>query len=337
MKDFTEILKKLIERKDLDSGEAEFALQEIMDGKIGAVQIAAFLTAIKTKGETTEELAAFVTTMNKNGIKISAKVKNLVDTAGTGGDGSMTFNVSTCAAFVASGAGANVAKHGNRAASSKSGSADVLEALGIPILNGPKTAEKQLESMGITFLFAPSFNPAMKHVAPVRKELGFKTVFNILGPLTNPANAKRQIIGVYDKSLLAKVANVLKILGTERTLIVGSELDEISISGETSIYEVSGNKVKNYSISPEDFGFERSLISSIQVKDSKESAEMITGVLKGKQGPARDITLLNAGAAIYASGLTVNMADGVKAAAKSIDSGKAMGKLQLFRDYDGHS
>src|SRR3989338_11577430 len=196
--EFLQILHKLIDKENLTDDEAAFALEEIMQGKINNAQIAAFLTGLKIKGESIEEIAAFVKIMRKNAINFFPKVKNLVDTAGTGGDGSKTFNISTCAAFVAAGAGASVAKHGNRAASSKSGSADVLEELGVKIVADVETTEKQLETIGIAFLFAPNFHPAMKNVASIRKELGFKTIFNVLGPLTNTANAKRQLIGVYD-------------------------------------------------------------------------------------------------------------------------------------------
>ncbi|MCL5419847.1 MAG: anthranilate phosphoribosyltransferase [Candidatus Marsarchaeota archaeon] len=337
MNDFSEILKKLTERKDLEESEAGFALQEIMEGKVSSVRIAALLASLKTKVESVGELVAFARTMNRNGIKISPRVNNLVDTAGTGGDGMGTFNISTCAAFVAAGAGASMAKHGNRAASSKSGSADVLEELGASLITDPKAAQQQLEEIGITFLFAPSFSPAMRHVAPVRKELGFKTIFNLLGPLTNPANAKRQLIGVYDKAFLGKMAEALMVLGTERSLVVGSDLDEISISGETEVYEVSGNTVDNYSISPEDFGLKRSPIAKIRADGRRESARMILRVLRGEGGAAGDVTVLNAGAAIYASGLAKSIGDGVSAAAESIDSGRALEKLYLFRDYDGHS
>lgn len=335
--DFSFILAKLIAKKDLQQEEAEFALQEIMHGKINNSQIAAFLTALKIKGETFEEIAALAETMRKNAITLNPKVNQLIDTAGTGGDNSRTFNISTCAAFVACGAGAGVAKHGNRAASSKSGSADVLEKLGINISIDSKTAEKQLEAIGITFLFAPAFHPAMKHVAPVRKELGFKTVFNILGPLTNPASAKRQLIGVYDKLLLKKMAEVLKILKTEKALVVSSDIDEISLSDDTKIYEISNNEIKNYTIRPEDFGFKRASLDSIRVEDKSKSAETILNVLKGEISTARDIVLLNAGAALYVSSIANSIKQGVSLAQKSIDSGKAMEKLKLLGDYHGYS
>ena len=331
--EFLQILHKLIDKENLTDDEAAFALEEIMQGKINNAQIAAFLTGLKIKGESIEEIAAFVKIMRKNAINFFPKVKNLVDTAGTGGDGSKTFNISTCAAFVAAGAGANVAKHGNRAASSKSGSADVLEELGINSITEPTIAEKQLEGIGITFLFAPAFHHAMKFVAPVRKELGFKTVFNILGPLTNPAGAKRQLIGAYDKSLLKKLAEVLKLLGTEKTLLVSSDIDEISICSETELYEITNGEIKNYNIIPEDFGFTRSSLDAIRVEDKTKSAEVLLNVLKGRDGAARDIVLLNSGAAIYASGIANNIQQGISLAEKSIDSGKALEKLELLRNF----
>jgi len=331
--EFLQILHKLIDKENLTDDEAAFALEEIMQGKINNAQIAAFLTGLKIKGESIEEIAAFVKIMRKNAINFFPKVKNLVDTAGTGGDGSKTFNISTCAAFVAAGAGANVAKHGNRAASSKSGSADVLEELGINSITEPTIAEKQLEGIGITFLFAPAFHHAMKFVAPVRKELGFKTVFNILGPLTNPAGAKRQLIGAYDKSLLKKLAEVLKLLGTEKTLLVSSDIDEISICSETELYEITNGEIKNYNIIPEDFGFKRASLDAIRVEDKTKSAEVLLNVLKGRDGAARDIVLLNSGAAIYASGIANNIQQGISLAEKSIDSGKALEKLELLRNF----
>src|SRR3989338_660743 len=331
--EFLQILHKLIDKENLTDDEAAFALEEIMQGKINNAQIAAFLTGLKIKGESIEEIAAFVKIMRKNAINFFPKVKNLVDTAGTGGDGSKTFNISTCAAFVAAGAGANVAKHGNRAASSKSGSADVFEELGINSITEPTIAEKQLEGIGITFLFAPAFHHAMKFVAPVRKELGFKTVFNILGPLTNPAGAKRQLIGAYDKSLLKKLAEVLKLLGTEKTLLVSSDIDEISICSETELYEITNGEIKNYNIIPEDFGFTRSSLDAIRVEDKTKSAEVLLNVLKGRDGAARDIVLLNSGAAIYASGIANNIQQGISLAEKSIDSGKALEKLELLRNF----
>jgi anthranilate phosphoribosyltransferase len=295
---FPNILNKLLERVDLQKEEAAYAMEEIMRGSTNNSQVAAFLTALKMKGESVKEIAAFAKTMRNNSIRINAEMDHMIDTAGTGGDGSKTFNISTCAAIVAAGAGAKVAKHGNRASSSKSGSADVLEELGVKMIDDPEIAKAQLEQIGFAFLFAPFFHPAMKHVANIRKELGFKSVFNILGPLTNPAGAKRQLIGVYDKSLLRKMAEVAKHLGTEKTLIVSSDMDEISISEPTKVYEVCESGIKEYIICPEDFGFKRTDIDSLRIEDKVQSAQVILDVLEHKQGPARDIVLLNAGAVL---------------------------------------
>lgn len=322
-----------MEKQDLEGTEAEFALQEIMGGKTNNPQVSAFLTALKMKGETVAEIAAFAGAMRKNAIAILPKAGHLVDTAGTGGDGCGTFNISTCAALVAAGAGASVAKHGNRSASGKTGSADVLEELGVNIAVAPQTAKEQLETIGISFLFAPSFHPAMKTVAPVRKELGFKTVFNLLGPLTNPAGAKRQVVGVYEKPLLEKMAGALGALGAEKALVVCSDTDEIGISGETEVREVSGGETDRYTICPEDFGFRRGGMDAILAGDRAKSAEIILGVLQGSEGAARDVVLLNAGAAIYASGIANTINKGVSAAGRAIDSGRALEKLELLRDF----
>lgn len=335
--DFSILLNKLIEGKDLKNDEIEFAFNSITASNHNASQVASFLTALKIKGETVEEIASFAGIMRKNGIKINPKVKTILDTAGTGGDNSKTFNISTCTALVASGAGCVVAKHGNRAVSSKTGSADVLEQLGIKINSDPKTCEKQLETIGISFLFAQVFHPTMKNISGIRKDLGFKTIFNILGPLTNPSNAKRQLIGVYSKDLLHKIAEVLRILGTEKALLVSSDLDELSLSSETQVHEISNNKIKEYAVSPEEFGFRRIKLGELAVENSKQSAEKILEVLKGKVGSARDIVILNSAAAIHAGGIATSIKNGIPLAEKSIDSGNAYEKLNLLRDYDGHS
>lgn len=337
MSSFPHLLCKLLEKKDLTEDDARFALNEIMQGKISSVQTSAFLTALKMKGETVEEITAFAKTMRRNAITFNPRVTSLVDTAGTGGDASDTFNISTCSAFVAAGAGVNVAKHGNKAVSSKSGSADVLEQLGVNIGMDVKTAEMQLKIIGITFLFAPCFHPAMKSVASLRKELGFKTIFNILGPLINPANAKRQLIGVDNNSLLKKMAEALRHLGVEKALVVNSDLDEISISNETEVYEIYGNKIENYVVAPEDFGFKRGNLKNILVADKRESAKLILDVLRRNAGAARDVVVLNAGAAVYVSGVAGSIKKGISLAEESIDSGKALEKLEQLRDFDGYS
>ena len=332
--DFCTIIQKLIGKTDLSAIEAEYAMDYIMHAIATPAQTAAFLTALKMKGETAEEIAAFALAMRKNMIKIEPKVAddNLIDTCGTGGDGKGTFNISTCSAIVASACGATVAKHGNRAASSKCGSADVLEELGIKIAVEPRIAERTIETLGFAFLFAPSFHPAMKNVAPVRKELGFRTVFNILGPLANPANVKRQVIGVFDKETAWKIADALRILGTEHALVVSSDTDEISVSSETDICELNTNgTIKNYRISPEDFGFKKANIDEIRAENKTKSAEIIIDVLNGKSGIARNVVLLNAGAALYVSGIATSIKHGITLAEEAIDSGKAMEKLNTLR------
>lgn len=332
MAEFSQILGKLMVRTDLSAIDAESAMNAIMAGAVPNAQVAAFLTALKMKGETAEEIAAFARAMRKNMISIDPKCENLVDTCGTGGDGRCTFNISTCSAMVASACGAKVAKHGNRAASSKSGSADVLEELGIKIAVGPYEAKRMIETRGFAFLFAPAFHPAMKNVANVRKELGFRTVFNILGPLANPANAKRQVIGVFDKETAGKMFMALRILGTERALVVSSDTDEISISSDTEVCELNNGKITNYSVSPEDFGFKCADISELVVADKKESAGIILDVLGGKKnGAARDVVLLNAGATLYVGGIAANIQEGIALADKAIESGKAMEKLEELR------
>ena len=332
--DFGRILRKLTASKNLTNEEAAASMSEIMSGNVTPCQVASFLTALKMKGESADEITAFAKVMRQNAIKVSTALP-VVDTCGTGGDGLGTFNVSTCSAFVAAGAGAPIAKHGNRKASGACGSSDVLEKLGVKVVQSSAEAEGQLSKFGITFMFAPAFHPAMKNVASVRNELGFKTVFNVLGPLCNPAGAKRQVIGVYEKKMLSKVANALVSLGTEKAFVVSSDTDEISISSKTSIIEVNGRSLKEYGVSPEGFGIKKSAIGLIKASNADESAEKIIEVLSGKKGPARDIVLLNSGAAIYVSGLAASLGEGILLAAKSIDSGSAMKKLDALKSFGG--
>ncbi len=332
--DFNFILEKTVGIRDLQAEELEFAMQEIVNGRISDIKIAAFITALKTKGEKASEIAAIAEFMRKHSTKVKTNAKYLVDTAGTGGDNSKTFNVSTCAALVAAASGITVAKHGNRAISSNCGSADALEELGVGICTDAKTAEMQLNEINIAFLFAPAFHPTMKKVAAVRKELGFKSIFNLAGPLTNPANAKKQIIGVYDKEVQDKIAEALQILGTEKSIVANSNIDEISISEKTRILEISGNKIEEYFIEPEDFGFKKQNLGKILVENKTGSARMILEVLNGREGAARDITVLNAGAAIYASSFVNSIGKGISLAEKAIDSGKAFEKLEMLRNFN---
>ncbi|MBI3034554.1 anthranilate phosphoribosyltransferase [Candidatus Woesearchaeota archaeon] len=337
MTGFDDILGKLVEMQELTGDEAGFALQEMMEGRVNNSQIASFLSLLKAKGETPDEIAAFAMRMKKSAITISPKSANLVDTCGTGGDGRGTFNISTCSAIVAAGAGAVIAKHGNRSSSSRSGSADVLEELGVSIICGRETAERQIDSIGLAFLFAPSFHPAMRNVADVRRELGFRTVFNMLGPLTNPGNAQRQLIGVPSSSLMEKMGKAVVKLGTEKTILATSDIDEISISSQTLICEITGSRTESYIITPEEFGFKRARIEGICAGSCRESAGIILNVLKGGLGPARDVVLLNAGASIYVGGIASSIKQGISMAEKSIGSGRAMEKLDLLRDSDGHT
>jgi anthranilate phosphoribosyltransferase len=326
-----DILTKLIGQQNLSSQEAEFSMERLMDGSMGEARGAAFLSALAIKGETPDEIASFARVMRKRSLHLENAPSNLVDTAGTGGDGSGSFNISTCSALVAAGAGAKVAKHGNRAASSKSGSADVLESLGINIRANSYMAEQQLADIGICFLFAPSFHPAMKNVAPIRKSLGFRTIFNILGPLTNPAGAERQVIGIFDRQLLQKMAEVVRDLGTKRTLLLSSDMDEISVSSETSVFEINRDNISQQTISPEEFGISRSDITDLRAADPRDSARIIMEVLNGKAGACRDVVILNSAAAIYAGGLCNSIKEGIGLAEKSIDSGSALEKLNSLR------
>lgn len=322
------IIKKLTEGKNLASDEAEELMQLMMDGKMAGAQIAGALVALKMKGETEEEISAFAKIMRKNAIQINPKVKggNLVDTCGTGGDRICTFNISTVAAFIAAGAGVNIAKHGNRSVSSKCGSADVLEMLGAKMLE-PRHVEDCIENIGIGFMFAPYFHPAMKNVAPVRKELGIRTVFNILGPLANPANAQAQVLGIFDAALTEKIARILDALGLKHALVVHSEgMDEIGL-GKTKISELKNGNAETYEINGSDFGLKKREIP--KVNSAQESANIIKNILKGKEeGPAREVSALNAAAAIYVAGNADSIGRGLELAFESIDCGMAYEKLE---------
>lgn len=328
------IISKLVERQNLAQDDAEQVMAEIMEGKATDAQIAAFLTALRLKGETIDEITACARIMGQKAYSISPNAKFLVDTCGTGGDNSNTFNISTAAAFVVSGAGASVAKHGNRSISSKCGSADVLKELGVGIELQPKQVEKCIEEVGIGFMFAPIFHPAMKHASNARNEIGIRTIFNMLGPLTNPANAKSQLVGVYDESLLESMAQALKNLGVRHAIVVnGSGLDEITICGETKVCELKNNDIKSYSLNPQDFGFKLAPLSEIIGGTTHENAKIILNLLNGIKGPKRDIVLLNAAAALLTTGIVKNYEEGLGLASQSIDSGKALGKLEEMKKF----
>lgn len=329
-----EAIAKLVEKNNLSQQEAEQVMSEIMEGKATDAQIAAFLISLRMKGETIEEITACAKIMREKANRINPKANYLVDTCGTGGDKSGTFNISTASAFVAAGAGVAVAKHGNKSVSSKCGSADVLAALGVNVQLEPKMVEKCIEKTGIGFMFAPLFHPAMKYVMNARKETGIRTVFNILGPMTNPAGAKSQVIGVFNPALMKDIANVMKNLGSRHVMVVnGDGLDEITINGKTKVVELKESKINVYDINPEDYGFDISPLNEILGGDAHENAKTIISILKGTEGPKRDVVLLNAGAATYVSGKVSSLEEGIGAAKRSIDSGAALKKLEELKEF----
>jgi anthranilate phosphoribosyltransferase len=333
-----EAIQKMVEGHSLSIDQAAQVMSEIMEGQVTPAQLGAFLTALRMKGETVEEIAGLARTMRDKSVRINIPGL-LVDTCGTGGDGASTFNISTAAAFIAAGAGIKVAKHGNRAMSSKCGSADVLEALGININLTAEQVEKCLREVGIGFIFAPSFHPSMKHAAGPRREIGFRTVFNILGPLTNPAGAKAQVIGVPSEKLGQKIARTLELLGTDHAMVVhGTDgIDEISITGYSRIWEISNATVKDYFISPDDFGFEKSSLKEIAGGSAEDNARILRAVLSGEKSPRRYVTIMNAAAAIMvgsqnyngnAHGDIKNLVECARIAEEAIDSGRALEKLE---------
>ena len=329
-----ESIKKLVEKQNLTQQEAEQAMNEIMEGKATDAQIAAFLVGLRIKGETIDEITACAKIMREKANKINPKANFLVDTCGTGGDGSSTFNISTASAFVAAGAGISVAKHGNRSVSSKSGSADVLQALGVNINLNPKDVEKCIEETGIGFMFAPLFHPAMKYAMNARKQLGIRTIFNILGPMTNPANAKSQIIGAFSPALIADIASAMKNLGSRHVLVVnGDGLDEISLSSKTKVCELNNGRIEIYDLNPEDYGIELRPLNDVLGGTPEENAKIIIDILSGEKGPERDIVLLNSAAAIMATDKVSGYQDGLEIAKQSIDSGSALKKLEALRKF----
>ena len=325
-----ESIHKLIEKKDLSRQEAYDTMTEIMSGNASEPLIASFLTALRMKGEVVNEIAGCAQAMREKSTRIETKQANVIDTCGTGGDSLGTFNISTAAAIVACGAGAVVAKHGNRAISSRCGSADVLTALGVNIEIPKEKVEQCLDHVGIAFLFAPLMHGAMKYAAPVRRELGIRTVFNVLGPLTNPAGARRQVLGVFDKRLTELLARVLLDLGTERAMVVHGEggLDEISTLGKTMISELKDGSISSYEFHYSSVGISSGTLADVAGGDAELNASIILNILAGKKNSQRNITVLNAGAAIYISGIAPTFLDGVKLAEESIDSQKAKKKLQ---------
>lgn len=330
-----ETLAKIVARQNLTMAEAEAALQEIMSGEAGEALIGGWLVALRMKGETAEEIAGFARAMRAHCLPIRPRVTGLVDTCGTGGDAYKTFNISTAAAFVAAGAGVPIAKHGNRAVTSRCGSADVLEALGVNLNLSAEAVARCLEEIGIGFLFAPHWHPAMKYVLGPRRQLGLRTVFNLLGPLTNPAGAKRQVIGVFDPAYAPLLAEALRVNGAEHVLIVHGEpgLDEISLCGKTYITELAQGHITQYEITPEQMGLSACAPEDIIGGDPATSAQMLRDVLEGQPGPRQEIVLANAAAAIVVSGKAANLHDGIAIAKEAIVSGQALAKLQELREF----
>jgi anthranilate phosphoribosyltransferase len=329
------IIEKLSQNQNLTQEEMKLAMEEIMTGKIDTPDIVSFLTFLNKKGETVEELTAAVSVMRHHVTKINTKHKVILDTCGTGGDRLGTFNISTIVAFVASGCGITVAKHGNRSVSSHCGSADILEALGININLSKEKIERCLDEIGIAFLFAQNLHPAMKHAMPARKEIGKRTMFNILGPLTNPACATHQLIGVYDARWTETLAHVLNNLGTMHALVVHGEdgLDEITTTAKTKVSEAREGKIRNFQISPEEFGFDRVKLEDLSGGTAQDNAKILLDILNGKPGSRRDIVVLNAAASIYVADKAKSIKDAIRLASESIDSGKALKKLEQLRDY----
>ncbi len=327
----TRALDEVASGRDLSEDQAAAVLDEIMAGEVADAQIAGFLIALRTKGETEEELAGLARTMRERAARVEVPGDDLLDTAGTGG-GRSTFNVSTTAAFVAAGAGCRLAKHGNRSATSRSGSADVLEALGARIDLGPAAVARCVEEVGFGFLFAPNHHAATRFVVPVRKELAVRTVFNFLGPLTNPAGAQRQLVGVSDASMLDRMAGALRRLGATRALVVSAEdgLDEMSTSGPTRVVEVEGDEVRSYIVEPGDLGLDAADPAAVTGGTPAENAAVVCRVLAGEPGPARDLVLANAGAALLAAGRVEDLRGGVVRAAEAVDSGAAASVLERF-------
>ncbi|HCG73437.1 MAG TPA: anthranilate phosphoribosyltransferase [Nitrospina sp.] len=325
---FQKFLHIVVSGKELSEEEMMGAMTEIMDGKVGDTQLAAFLTALQFKNVTVSEIVGAARVMRDKAEKVNAK--DSVDTCGTGGDGADTFNISTTVAFVVAGAGVRVAKHGNRAVSSKSGSADVLKYLGVNIDASLPTVERCIEEVGIGFLFAPLMHKAMKHAAAVRKELGFRTIFNLLGPLTNPANAHAQVLGVFDSKWVTPLAEVLRELGSRHALVVHGfdGLDEITLTGETQIAELKNGKVNNFSFDPKEFGYSLCSVADLKGAEPETNAEIMREILNGSSGPKTDIVVLNAAAAIYVGGKADSIEKGILVATNSIESGAALKKLE---------
>ncbi|OXT06354.1 anthranilate phosphoribosyltransferase [Thermoanaerobacterium thermosaccharolyticum] len=330
-----EAIEKIVMGENLTESEAKSAMDSIMKGESSSALIGGYLIGLRMKGETVDEITGSAKSMIGNAVRLKLDSPYVIDTCGTGGDGGRTFNISTAVAIITSSAGVKIAKHGNRAVSSKSGSADVLSELGVKIDLEPEITKKFIDDVGFGFLYAPKYHLAMKNVAPIRRELGLRTVFNILGPLTNPASAKGQVLGVYDKKLTHVLAEVLLKLGCERALVVyGNDgLDEITTTTTTTVSEVKNGTVIDYTIDPHDYGINLSKDADINGGDSKENAKIILDILEGQKGPKRDVVVLNSAAALYVGKAVDNIKEGVMLAEHLIDSGAALGKLNEILSY----
>ena len=326
-----EAIDTLVSGRSLDFQEASIVMGEIMEGEATPAQLGSFLTALRLKGETAEEIAGMATVMRRKALKVEVEGP-LVDSVGTGGDGKNTFNISTAAAFVAAGAGLKVAKHGGRAASGTCGAADVLEALGVKLELSPDSVARCINEVGIGFMFAPAFHPAMRHAGPVRREIGIRTVFNILGPLTNPANAQSQLLGVADPDLGETMARVMNLLGADHVLVVHGHggLDELSLSGENTVWELQGGQVRRWSLDPRETGLPPCSVEDIAGGSKEENAETMRRLFKGEKGPVRDTVLLNSAGVLMAGGKVDDIGKGVQAAAEVIDDGAALKKLDAL-------
>ena len=323
------VLDRLIAGSDISRDDAHAAMAEVMGGRATPAQIAAFIVAIRAKGESADEMTGMVEAMLDAAVTVDIG-EPVVDTAGTGGDRSGTFNISTTAAFIAAGAGAKIAKHGNRAASSKTGSADLLEALGFELELAPDVTVQMVREVGFGFFFAPTYHPAMRHAGPIRRELGVRTVFNFLGPLANPARAKRQALGVSDAAMAERMVRVLSNLGAEIAFVYYGEdgLDELTTTGPSFIYRLKGHEITHAEFTPEDFGVARATLADLKGGDAEENAAITRAVLDGERGPHRDISLVNASPAIVAAGLADGFTEAMELAAQAVDSGDALGVLQ---------
>ncbi len=326
-----EAIEQLVAGRGLTMEEGRSVMTEVMEGKVAPALLASLLTALRMKGETAEEIAGMAQAMREKSLRVEVEGE-VVDTCGTGGDNSGTFNISTAAALVAAGAGLRVAKHGNRAASGKCGSADVLEALGVKLELGPREVERCLQEVGIGFMFAPIFHPAMKHAAPVRRDLGIRTVFNILGPLTNPAGAQRQLLGVADASLGEKMARVLHLMGSKGSLVAhgGDGMDELTLDGESRVWETRDGVVESWTLDPTELGLPRAPLQALQGGTPQDNAFLLRRVLAGEAGPRRDVVLLNSAAVLLVGGRVKDLSEGLEAAREVIDGGHALAKLEAL-------